>query len=296
MSGAGMEAFGIRRAAKGMRSHDWAETNKLCAVILGSLVLSIVPGLVQVLQHRFMRVWYYVAAWVVLLGLGLCFYGAGFGAAAIGIAVVLHAWIAADAAMLLKLLKRLHLYLMAVGGIAIGMMCVYWGINATLLGGFDGGYAGITVPYHNIEIRNYVLCQRLRGDMSRLRRGDMALVGDIAAIGRHRRYFSGSNSGEAVGQVVGLPGDTVRVGKGAFVVNDVSCDPVQFPVPQWIGGRQSHVTLGTDEYFVTMEYTGAGDVDNALRVAHVIQSHRLLARGSMLWLPLRKRGFLKEVQ
>ena len=292
----GLTAFGIFR--RPVVALPWREVRRITGLVLGGLILSIVPGLAQLVQRRFKAIWPYCLAWLALIAGALFMYGPGIGTALIGIAIVAHAWIAADGALLLQLTKRLPFYLLCMVALSLGVFGLYLGVHAVLLDDFAVGQAGLEVEYHQLRLRDHVLCRRLSDDGPQLRRGDMVLIGDVGAIGRHGIWDIG-RTGETVCQLVGLPGDTVALKGGAFSVNGVARDPAEFAVPLWLRTDTFSIVLGKEECFVTMEYNatvrGAGRA-GAIRQACVIPRGRLLARGFMRWLPLWRRGVLKEIE
>jgi len=294
VASATFDALGLRQTP-GAES-PWPDVRRVTGEVIGGLIASAIPGLAHILQGRFREIRYYCAAWLVLMAGGMWFYGPGIGTTLLALAIVVHAWIAADGALLLKLVKRLAFYLMSIAALSAGVFLLYGFLNNLLLGGMDSGLAGIKVPFHEIELRDRILCRRFSYDLSRLRRGDMVLVGDVRAFGGRRLFSAARRSGEAVGQVVGLPGDLVQIKDRAFAVNGDSLDVEQYPVPHWLLAASVNEGLNEGEYFVTMEYTGGGAVRQLVRRVCVMRRDRLRARGFMLWLPVRRRHVLEDVE
>jgi len=301
----GLDVMGVRRAGR-PGGGEAREARRFAGVVLKGLILSIVPGLAHLAQGRLWDIRFTWPAWLAALFVGLFFYGGNLGAATIGIAIVLHAWIAADAALLLKVVKRLGFYLTALFGVGIGVLALYMAVNAYLLGAFQGGPAAVAVPFHEIQLRDYILCRRLPADpASELHRGDMVLVTGVSVIRNRPRYrllterlpFVARPVGETVGQLIGLPGDVVSLRDGAFHVNGVRRDRDRMPVPEWLDDLSASLTLGEDDYFVSLEYTGGVRGGQALlREACVFGRGRVAARGVMLWLPIQRRRTLREIE
>jgi hypothetical protein len=92
----------------------------------------------------------------------------------------------------------------------------------------------------------------------------------------------------------------VALGPEGFSVNGRAPDLRKFPVPASLSGQSFSVTLGKDEYFVTMvlnlEGHGLGLTAEMASRACIYDRADLLARGVMRWLPVRKRGFLKALE
>jgi len=274
-----------------------------------ALALSVVPGLAHALRHEFRAIRLYVLSWFGSLALGVIYFGRGFGSASMAAAFVLHAWIAMDAVVgskpfkeRMSALRRLYWRL---AGLALGVLLLYAAyVEVRRAVGFTIGLADIAVPADRVELGDVILCRYLGANPEpALRRGDLVLVrasqlvyGD-GAHGAHSGYL-----GETVGQLIALPGDQLRLTREGFVVNGRALDPLEFPVPESLRGDSGPMALGKDEYFVTMEWrVESREVGLAARVAVALRGcvyHRpeLLARGVMRWFPLRRRGFLKELE
>jgi len=279
----GLRLFGIARRDR--RLSPWPDVRILLTETFGGLLLSVLPGLVQLIQQRFKSVRILWLSWFSSLAMGLFFVGRGsLGAISLGMALVLHAWIAADAALLLERLKGMVLRLAAVGVAAVWVFVVYWGVRVTVLGGIIGGEALVDVPHYRVTTNDYLLCRRLKEGAPSLRRGDLVALS--------------VPSGTGVGQVVALPGEIVKVEKDRFTVNRRELDPAEFKVPRWLRKQKVSLPLGREEYFVRMGYNvelrGRYQLEELVRRTLVVKRSAIRGRAFMRWMPVRRRGFLKE--
>jgi len=301
LAGDAVENLGFRRPGP---LPPWPEMRQAMGQALVALALSIVPGGAQLAQHRFPAVRLYVLSWFASLAIGIFFFGSSFGIAAISSAIVVHAWIAMDAVPLFER-KKERMTLQAIffwrlAGVAVLAVLVYGmyrQVRNVVASGVVVGQSGIAVKAYDVELRDSILCRRLHEQPPPLKRGDLVLVRvRQLATGDFGDFFS-ARSGETVGQLIGLPGDVVELTRAGFIVNGQALDPEKFPAPAWLRNRQLATTLGKMEYFVTMEYRVQGEIPSRLlRQACVYASGDVEARGFMLWFPLLKRGFLKELE
>jgi hypothetical protein len=253
--------------------------------------------------------------------MGILFFGQSLGAASMACAYVLHAWIAMDAVLATKRFKSENITAfgkigLRLCGIALLVLLLYAaGNQVQRILGFTLGRAGLAVPADRVAMGDAILCHFLpAGDEPLpLKRGDLVLVrvhnilaGDLEnqlrrhAVGRAR----GEYVGETVGQLIALPGDQLALTPNGFVVNGRALDLVKFPVPASLNGQSASLTLGKDEYFVTMEW-GMVEAHHVAGVALsagvaaydcVYPGQDVLARGVMRWSPIWRRAFLKELE
>jgi len=246
---------------------------------------------------------------------------------------VLHAWIATDAVIATKRFKQkmtaFESISLRLGGIALLVLLLYAAYGQVQRAmGFTAGLAGVTVPVDRVAMGDVILCRFLTAGQEPLpiKRGDLALVrvpnvlygygenglhghGENALYGHGERRAGGGYLGETVGQLIALPGDQLVVTPKGFVLNGRALDVVKFPVPASLNWESATLTLGKDEYFVTMEWRaleeeahgglGAGGRVVTVRVAAldcVYPGQDVLARGVMRWSPIWRRGFLKELE
>jgi hypothetical protein len=140
-----------------------------------------------------------------------------------------------------------------------------------------------------------------------MKRGDLVLAkvqilrrGAEGPLGGVR--YTGTRTGTVVGQVVGLPGETVQIVEGPqFVVNGRPLDVKAFQVPAWLTAQRIAVTLQDGEFFVVMEYQvrQGGNLrlqEGDVRRVSVLPEPSLVGRGLMRWTPVMRRAFLKNVE
>lgn len=253
--------------------------------------LSIVPGAGQAMERRLRKIWLHILIWAVTLIIGIFFFRSSVGIAFLSIAVAMHGWIMADAAVPEGQAKNKF---SRICGVFAGMFIVYLmyqGVN--YFSPVCMGESGIAVEPLNVQLRDTLLCVRDRGLHTNLRRGDLALV----KLEGYRRTFRG----EAVGQVVGLPGEKISRQNEGFAINGVALDPQTFPVPEYMQDVHFTHKLGPGEYFLTMEYKVQmrGDYrlyQEAVITTSVHSADEVMARAVMLWFPLARRGFLPELE
>ena len=289
---------------------QWGELRLALRDAAIALALSIVPGLYHAVRHQFGAIRLYVISWFVSLVMGVFFFGQGLGSASMASAFVLHAWIAMDAVLITKRFKEKMTAPARMGwrlvGIAFGVLLLYGAyLQIQRAVGLTIGLAGIEVPAQRVELGDSILCRFLAASLKPppLKRGDMVLVTARELVyGDGRSGAPGESVGETVGELVALPGDHVALSRDGFAVNGRVLDINEFSVPRSLHGESAALTLGKDEYFVTMEWRMRGhgvavaaDLPVAMR-ACVCRRPDVLARGVMRWFPFRKRGFLKELE
>jgi hypothetical protein len=288
-----------------------AELRAALRAAAGALALSILPGLAHAVRRQFGAIYLYVLSWFLSLAVGILFFGGSLGSASMACAFVLHAWIAMDAVVgarrfkeKMTALSRAGLRLAGFVALVVLLYTTYGQIQRVI--GFTVGIADVAVPANQVALRDAILCRLLsaRAEPPPVKRGDLVLV---------RARASGANFDlgpgiwheavpEVVGQLVGLPGDQVSWAPTGFIVNGRQLDPGKFPLPDWLRGDSGSQRLGKNGYFVTMEWRieggthGYGGHADVISLTCVYGRQDLLARGVMRWLPLRKRGFLKELE
>jgi type IV secretory pathway protease TraF len=293
------------------RVSHWADLRSALHEAAVALLLSIVPGLAHALRHQFGTIYLYVISWFVSLVMGVLFYGESLGAASMASAFVLHAWIAMDAVVATKRFKDKMTASAKVGwrlaGIVVLVILLYGTYKEMEhVVGFTVAVADVAVPADQVEPGDSILCRFLptRAEPPLLKRGDLVLVGvnesganfDIGP-GVYHEYLN-----DLVGQLIALPGEQVAWTQNGFVVNGRALDPLKFPVPAWLRRQSDSRALGKNQYFVTMEWRmqgeghGYGGVADVIALTCVYGRRDLLARGVMRWLPMRKRGFLEELE
>jgi hypothetical protein len=279
------------------------------------LVLSVIPGLAHLLAGRFREVRLLVVLWLVLLGTGVFLYGSQIGSLLVGLAIGIHAWIAVR----YGLFKEVGDFMARVGAIVIIVLllaALYWGVPRLVPPGLSGGHTALTIPAMNVHSGDYFLVRRLARRDDPLPRGALVLTQPQGYRNvRHRQLpIRGQRM---IGQVVGLPGEIVRVEGNTYIVrplnasmgpaaavsgtsNEQRLDPNRFPVPRWLQGRlpQSGLPVPSHSYFVSSQYTlnvhgNVGGIDQMVTSACVLEVTSIRGRAFVHWWPLSRRGFLQ---
>ena len=263
----------------------WADVRRIVNESAWWIVVSAAPGLAQLIQRRFRSIRVIWLCWLLGLALTLFFLSLrGIALLLFGLTVVLHAWIAADGALLFTQLKRVFARLVGLG-VAIAWVClVYWGVRVTVFRSVIGGEAVFDMPHHDVARHDYLLGRRGTGV---LRRGDLVILR--------------VPNGNAVSEIIGLPNELIEVSLGRFRINGEVLDPMRYQVPDWLRRRQVSVRLRSDEYLVRMGYrvqvaNNRRLVERAVRGSLVAGRRMILGRPFMRWMPLRRRGFLEDAE
>ena len=259
---------------------------------LWGLFLSIIPGLAHLVHHRFREIRWYFIGWLLALSIGLFLYGTNFGLCFIGLAVGLHAWIAVQHGMI----KRLEDIAERLGAVLVALIVlalIYWAVPRIILPDLRGGYTALTLPYQNIQPRDYLLGWRDKMSSHPLPRGSLVLT-RMAYTGRGWRA---SRDRLMFVQIVGLPGETVQISNDVFIIDDQPLNNRKYPVPQWLHHRTFSGTVPPDSYFVISEYNAAINIrEGHIRTACLIGFDAVQARAFMRWLPLSRRSFIEEME
>ena len=259
---------------------------------LWGLFLSIVPGLAHLIHRRFREIRWYFFGWLIALGVGLFLYGTNLGLCFVGLAVGLHAWIAVQHS-LMKHLETLGERLGAVLVALIVLALIYWTTPRVLLPDLSGGYTALTLPYQNIQRRDFLLGWREEISSHPLPRGSLVLT-RMAYIGRGWRA---SRERLMFVQIVGLPGETIQIHENTYIVDGQPLDSEKYPVSQWLHGREFSDTVPSETYFVISEYDVHINIrEGHIRTACLIGFEDVRARAFMRWLPLSRRGFIEEME
>ncbi len=259
------------------------------------LVLSIVPGLAQLVAGRFREIRWYLPGWLVAFTVGIFLYGSRMGYVLLGLAVGLHAWMA-FAHTLHKLLDEIYEKLMGLVLLIVAVAFFYWGIRTFAFADFVWGYTSLTIPQYKIEPGDCLLARRSLANSKALPRGCLALT-RLQETGRRGLDIM---SNYMMAEVVGLPGEEIRLAGNIFHVNGRALDPNVYPVPNWLRGRGFVITIAPSRYFISSEYrvftqgrnVAAADIERTC----VLGKDRLEAIAIMKWLPVNRRGFIKEAE
>ena len=281
-----------------------AVVRRSCDVVVSDnlvgLVLNVVPGLPYLLKGRFREVGLLVLLWFVLLGGSLVFYGSPTGAILIGLTLALHAWIAVRYGLIDEIRgfgERVALVLIVI----ILLALLYWAVPRVLIRGFGGGRTALAIPAQNISRGDYFLVRHVRRTEEPLPRGTLVLF-EPPRIRNVQRDPRLNQRQRTIGQIVGLPGEAVRVEGTAYVIGGQRLDPSQFPVPHWLQRYPPRAVTGivvpNGSYFVSTDYAvtlqGHGAItDQAISNACLMRASDIRGRAFMHWWPFSRRGFIR---
>lgn len=256
------------------------------------LLLSIVPGLAHLIAGRFKQIWGWWLLWLVAVAGGVFIYGSVWAFPLLGLAIALHAWIAASYGFW-QTLETLGEKVLLLGFVMLVLSVAYripsWATGISCVP------SSLTIPYYQVMEGDYLVIRRLSPWAAPLARG--TLVQYKAAVYQGRRdAFAQPTS---TGQIVGLPGETVVLRGNAFEVGGRVLPPGRFPVPRWLQGRQATVPVPGNSYFVSASYWvqghGFGGVvdERVIREMTVVLRSDVKAAAFMRWWPLWRRGWLE---
>lgn len=256
-------------------------------------ILSLVPGLGHVILGRFNRIVWWILGWVVLLFLSIFLFGGGLGTLLLGLTFGLHVWIAMSCSISGKLdniLKRLVIFAL----IAVFYLVVYRAVWLTVFQDFIGGRSTLNAPYHNIEQGDYLLARRSLARRETFKRADIGVL-SLDTLGRRNRIVEFFRIRQrSFAQVIAVGGEHVQIRDNGYIVDGNQLDKELFPVPHWIGNREPDTTVPANHYFISAEYTGNNYNNDAIVHVCTIEADRMEAKVFIRWLPLTKRGFLKD--
>ena len=272
----------------------WQGLDRILSDNACGMLLSVVPGLAHLVKGRFKEVWLWVALWFGCMFFGLNLYGSQIGMTLIGLAIGLHAWIAVQYGIfreITDLAARIGLILIVVACLS----GLYWAAPRVVVPGFMGAPTTLSIPAMNMRAGDYLLFRRVSQSDHPLARGSLVLVHPPSFRNGHRDAW-GSLYTDAIGQIVGLPGETIRVEDGAYSIGGRRLDTAQFPVPRWLTrtGLTFETRVAPDSYFVSIVYTGGATPTTAMvRQACVVRAADIHQRAFMQWLPWTTRGFIE---
>ncbi len=183
--------------------------------VLG-LLLNLVPGLAHLVKGRFRQVGLCVALWLALLVLGVLSYGSTLGSVLIGLAIGVHTWIALHDEVFKKitdLLERVEAALIVVA-LLTALYCV---TPRVVVPGLAGGHTTFAIPAMDIRAGDFLLVRRMESPDGPLARGTLVLIRPDRFRNAQREIVT-DRSGLIIGQIVGLPGETVRIENRVYVV------------------------------------------------------------------------------
>lgn len=271
----------------------WARETKS---VIGRIVEGLVPGLSHWRQGRLREVRYYCLAWFLLLLGTLALYGTSYGNACLGGAVGLHAWLVVSGVPELDRVRGFAGRLLMIGSLTFLFWFCYTALGRAALRDIVRGYTTLEVPHQNVKNGDLLLGRRSLGGERAFVRGALVLTSlQTVAAGDGGHWGRGHQA--MFGQLIGLPGETVTIRHGRFHVNESALDPARFPVPEWLRGRELSVPVPAGNCFVSSEFrVGGRPTDSMVVRACLYYPAQIEARAFMRWLPLRRRGFLKEAE
>jgi hypothetical protein len=220
------------------------------------------------------------------------------GLSLLGLAIGLHAWIAIH--QFVKELNRFNWRVLVAVLVVVVLLLIYRAILGWIFFDIVSAYSSLTIPYHNIQRGDYLLARRRGATSELVRRGSLVLVRLERLRFARRSEGRGRGGNTATAQVIALPGEVLEIGNGAFIVNGEQLDTERYPVPEWLRQRTFSVNIGDDRYFVSAEYrvyargrrlTNADIID-----ACIVRQSDIEAQAFIRWLPLSRRGFIKEIE
>jgi type IV secretory pathway protease TraF len=222
------------------------------------------------------------------------------GGVLIGLTLAVHAWTAVRYGLIKEIegfTERVALVLIVI----ILLALLYWAVPRVVIRGFGGGYTSLTIPALNVSTGDYFLVRHMRSTEEPLPRGTLVLVEPpgIRNAQRDQRLNQGQRM---IGQIVGLPGEAVRVERNAYVIGGQRLEPSQLPVPHWLQEFLSRsavgITVPDRSYFVSTDYAvavhGHAAVTNqVISNVCIVRASDLHGRAFLHWWPLSRRGLIE---
>jgi hypothetical protein len=261
------------------------------------VILSFIPGLGHALLRAFKTIRMYVLAWAILLPLALFFHGGTFGAIFLGLAFGVHVWIAMHCSLIREheeFLKRIIAFVI----IAFFYLVFYRSIWLVVFHDIIGAHSTMNAPCHRVETGDFLIARRSLAKEQPFERGALAIV-RLTSIGVERSAFQElfmTPEARSFGQVIGLPGEEVEIKERCFYIDGQPLDTEKYPVPDWIGDRQLKTTVPDACYFMIAEYNGRDYGVTQIIGVCTVQSDRIEAKVFMRWLPLSRKGFIREAE
>jgi type IV secretory pathway protease TraF len=262
------------------------------------LFLSIIPGLGHAAQGRFKEIRWYFWAWLALFLLGLFFYGSAAGYLLVGLAIGIHARIALYSGII-EDLGELKEKIATGIFVLISLALIYMYAPQAIIA---GGPAGLTIPYYQIEMGDYLFGRRIFDHTVPLQRGTLVLI-HPSVFRDHPHFLRGEyRTNQAVFvEIVGIAGERLQISGGLFYINGEQLDAEKYPVPEWLHNTTMSATIPANNYFVNVLYNVSGyQVDDIAqhnlemrRAACLVESRDIEARAFLYWWPLSRRGFIK---
>jgi len=280
-----------------------AAVRRGCDVVISDslvgLALSVVPGLPYLLKRRLREVWLLVLLWLVLLCASVLFYHSPIGGLLIGLTLGVHAWTAVRYGLIKEIegfTERVALVVIVI----ILLALLYWAVPHVVIRGFGGAYTSLTIPALNVSRGDYFLVRHVAGTEP-LPRGALVLIEPAGIRNAHRDQRLNPDR-RMIGQIAGLPGETVRVQGNAYVIGGQRLDPNSLPVPGWLQRYPPRSAKGIvvpdHSYFVSSDYAVAmhGNIamtEQAISNVCIMRASDIRARAFLHWWPLSRRGFVE---
>jgi hypothetical protein len=258
------------------------------------LFLCLVPGLAHLISGRFKEIRWYFAAWLVLLLTGLFLFGSFIGYICIGLAVGVHVGITIQYG-LFKDLDNFREKVAIAFLLVLGMILVYRFVPRVLFPFVSGSRSTLTIPYYDVTEGDYLLVRPIMDREAVLARGSLVKIHPVT-IGGYQAVAT-RNLDTIVAEVVGLPGENVRIIGDTFLINDRPLNIEQYPVPGWMRRKSFSAMIPKDNYFISARYNVAGyglPIENShIRKICMVHKSDIEGKAFMRWFPLAKRGFIK---
>ncbi len=266
---------------------EWLEF--LSYHFIGSLLLSLIPGVGHAVQKRFSQIRWIVLLWLFLLAAGIFFLGSPLGVFLLSAAIGTHGYIIVDCMLLDGAAKKLTCNLLT----AILMYYLYCIIIWRVVLGLFGSYGAVDIPAMRIEREDYFISHRFAEGTAVFRRGDFATLEARTLFNnnysRNRRNFM------AACQIVGLPNETIEVKDGVFLIDGVALDKDIYPVQEWISTYYFKTTLGNNQYFVNIIYNARYAIPSAtISSACIFDGSQFNGRALAKWQPWYERIIFRD--
>ena len=263
-----------------------------------AVFISIIPGLSHLFQGRFREIFWYVLLWAVGILGGLSLYGSFIGWILFGTALGLHAWIAMNAGNVEEM-SDIKYKLWAFVIVLFGFFVLYSYLGRVIFHNVASGHSNVTIPYQKIYQGDFLLANRRAVEDNSLKRGSLVLV-PLYERRRGRRVFFRERESLMVVQIVGLGGEKLEIKEETFFINGIALEQDKYPVPGWLHNVEFSTKIPEDKYFINVEYhvrrRGINmTIDDVANIC-ILGVERLRAKAFMLWLPLRQRGYIMELE
>jgi hypothetical protein len=259
------------------------------------LVLSIIPGLAHLFNGRFKEIRIYFLLWIIFLGAGLFFFGSQNGYIMLALAVGMHTGIAVQYRFLKKL-ETVREKIMITVIVLILFSLMYRYIPRLVVPNLDGGNIFFDIPAKHIANGDYFLSWR-NIDQKNIKRGDLVFVRP-SRLYNHRPAWEDQPTGQAICQIVGLPGEKLEILNGNFFINGQILDVNEYPSVEWLRVNSYSVIIPENSYFVNIQYRiynhNIPNISPYISNVCIINFVNFESRVFMQWLPISRRGFINQ--